>query len=185
MKKFIIDDRIFTVKFSCDTSKCFGACCTLKGAGGAPLLDEEVIRMRRLLPSVMKHLDEKHRQFIKSNGFFEGRKGEYSIKSIDDKECAFVYYDNGIARCSFQKTYFEERNGFPKPISCHLFPIRITGSDRNILKYEEIYECHDALDKGELDGITIFEYLKEPLIREYGKEFYEGLKKRYMEDRTC
>ncbi len=182
MTKFIIDDRIFSVKFSCDVSKCFGACCTLKGAGGAPLLKEEVPRMNKLIETVKGYLSPRHRELLENEGFVEITDGEYGIKSVDDKECVFAYYEEGIAKCSFQRAYYEKRTGFPKPISCHLFPIRIKGQRRNIIRYEELYECQDALDKGETDNITMFEFLEEALVREYGREFFNALKKRYLED---
>lgn len=182
MEKFIIDDRIFSVKFSCDVSKCFGACCTLKGAGGAPLLDEEVSKIKNVLKTVTKHLSERHKDVIQVEGYLEGEKGDYSVKSVDDSECVFAFYEDGIARCAFQKAHAENEIDFPKPISCHLYPIRIQGKKRNIIRYEEMYECQDAIVKGEKEDITVFEFSKSPLIREYGKEFYKGLKKTYMED---
>jgi hypothetical protein len=182
LPKFLIDDRIFSVRFSCDLKKCFGACCTLKGAGGAPLLKEEVSKIGRLVGNVKKHLNERHQEFLEEHGFAEETNEGYTLKSVDDKECVFVYYEEEIARCAFQKSYFEDESDFPKPISCHLFPIRIQGNKRNIIRYEELYECQDALAKGEDEDTTVFEFLKEPLIREYGKEFYKGLKKRYLED---
>lgn len=182
MEKFIIDDRIFSVKFSCDVGKCFGACCTLKGAGGAPLLDDEVIKIKRTVKVSAKYLSKRHREFIETEGFLEGEKGNYSVKSVDDSECVFAYYEEGVARCSFQKAYAENEIDFPKPISCHLYPIRIQGKRRNIIRYEEMYECQDALVKGGEENITVFEFSETPLIREYGKEFYKGLKKTYLED---
>ena len=182
MEKFIIDDRIFSVKFSCDVSKCLGACCTLKGAGGAPLLDEEVTKIKRALKKVIGALSNRHREFIESEGFIEGERENYSIKSVDDSECVFAFYEEGIARCAFQKAFNERVIDFPKPISCHLFPIRIQGRKRNIIRYEELYECQDALLKGEEENISVFEFCEIPLTREYGKEFFKGLKKTYMED---
>ncbi|MBK7160449.1 MAG: DUF3109 family protein [Ignavibacteria bacterium] len=67
-----------------------------------------------------------------------------------------------------------------KPISCHLFPVRIFGRKRKIIRYEELYECIDAIEKGENENLTVFEFAKEPLEREYGKEFYRDLKKKYL-----
>lgn len=182
MSKFLIDDRIFSVKFACDTQKCLGACCTMKGAGGAPLLDEEAVRIKRLVVKVKPFLSEAHREALDADGFLEGRKGEYTLKSVNDSECVFSYYEGNVARCAFQRLCNEGETDFPKPISCHLFPIRIQGRKRNVIRYEELYECRDALDRGEEENITVFEYLKIPLVREYGKEFYNGLKKRYLED---
>ena len=156
MEKYIIDDRIFNVKFSCDVGKCRGACCTLKGAGGAPILDEEVKIIKKNIDIVKKYLH------------------------VNDEECVFSFYEEGIAKCSFQKAFYNEESDFKKPISCHLFPVRISGIKRNILKYEEINECLDALEKGEEENISVFEFAKDSLIREYGIGFYNDLRDKYL-----
>ena len=147
---------------------CKGACCTLKGAGGAPILDEEINIIKKNLKTVKKYLSETNISQIESKGFLEGRKGDYSIMSVDDEQCVFSYYEDEIAKCSFQKAFNNSETKFRKPISCHLFPIRITGKKRNIIRYEEISECEDALIKGQEDNVSIFEFTKDPLIREYG-----------------
>lgn len=179
MEKYIIDDRIFSVKFSCDVQKCKGACCTLKGAGGAPLLNEEVIIIKRNLKRAEKYLSKEHVEVIEREGFLLGEKDDYSINSFEYRECVFAFYENGIAKCSFQQAYINGETDFMKPISCHLFPVRIYGSKRRILRYEELYECSDALVKGEEENITVFEFARESLEREYGKEFYKDLKKKF------
>ena len=175
MEKFILDDRIFSVKFSCDTEKCKGACCTLKGAGGAPVLNEEVQIIKSNLKTVEKYLSDNHTEVIRKEGFLVGEKDDYSINSYDYRECVFAFYENGIAKCSFQKAYYAGETDFMKPISCHLFPVRIYGRKRKIIRYEELYECCDALTKGEEENTTVFEFAQEPLEREYGKEFYKEL----------
>ena len=179
-EKYIIDDRIFSVKFSCDVQKCKGACCTLKGAGGAPILDEEVKIIKQNLEAVKKYLNPVNVFYIETSGFYEGKPGDLEIKSVNDEECIFSYYENEIARCSFQKAFNNIETDFRKPISCHLFPVRISGKRRNVIKYEEINECADALEKGERENVTVFEFAKDPLIREYGKVFYDELKEKYL-----
>ncbi len=180
MDKYIIDDRIFSVKFSCDLGKCKGACCTLKGAGGAPVLDDEISLIRSNLKFAKRYLSEVNINCIESDGFFEGSPGDYSIRSVNDKECVFSFYEDDIAKCSFQKAYNNNETDFRKPISCHLFPVRISGVKRNIIRYEELSECEDALIKGAEENISVFEFVRESLIREYGNEFYEDLKMRYL-----
>lgn len=179
MEKYIIDDRIFNVKFSCDLMKCKGACCTLKGAGGAPLLDSEIPEINSSVKIVRKYLSKENINVIDSSGFLEGNKGDFSLASVNDEECVFAYYDNEIAKCAFEKAFFNGESKFRKPISCHLFPIRIKGTKRNILRYEEISECSDALKKGEEENLTVFEFAKVSLEREYGKEFYSDLNKKF------
>lgn len=180
MEKYIIDDRIFNVKFSCDVGKCKGACCTLKGAGGAPILDEEVKIIKRNIETVKKYLHPVHVYYLETEGFLEGRTGNYSVKSVNDEECVFSFYEDGIAKCSFQKAYFNDETDFMKPISCHLFPVRISGVRRNIIKYEEINECIDALEKGEDENLTVFEFAEASMVREYGIGFYKDLKEKYL-----
>lgn len=180
MEKYIIDDRVFSVKFSCDLGKCKGACCTLKGAGGAPVLNEEVKIIKRNIGIVKKYLSQAHIDIIESEGFLLGEKDDYSINSYNYRECVFSFYENDIAKCSFQKAYNNGETDFIKPISCHLFPVRIYGEKRKIIRYEELYECEDALIKGEEENISVFEFAKEPLERQYGKKLYNELKEKYL-----
>lgn len=177
MEKYIIDDRIFSVKFSCDLGRCKGACCTLKGAGGAPILNEEVAEIKGNLKVAEKYLSEKHKEVLSKEGFLLGRENDYSINCVDDRDCVFSFLEGGIVKCSFQKAFFNGETTFRKPISCHLFPIRISGNKRNIIRYEEIYECEDALIKGENDDVTVFEFAKESLEREFGENFIMNLNK--------
>lgn len=179
MEKYIIDDRIFSVKFSCDINKCKGACCTLKGAGGAPILDEEVRIIKANLKIIKKYLNSENSNLLESEGFLEGTSGNYSIKSVEDADCVFSFVEDGIARCSFQKAFDNNETDFRKPISCHLFPIRVHGIKRNIVKYEEIDECRDALINGNKMNVTVAEFAKEPLIREFGEKFYKDITEKY------
>lgn len=180
MEKFIIDDRIFDVKFSCDLKKCKGACCTLKGAGGAPLLDEEILKVKSCIGEVKKYIDKKNIEVIENEGFYYGKKGDYALNNLNDEDCIFSFSEEGITKCSFQKAFNNNEINFSKPISCHLFPIRIKGKKRNIIRYEEIIECEDALIKGKEEGISIFEFSEESLVREYGKNFYYELKEKFI-----
>ncbi|MEP7145408.1 MAG: DUF3109 family protein [bacterium] len=183
MEKFIIDHRIFSTKFSCDLNQCKGACCTLKGAGGAPILDSEVEIIGQNIKIVKKYLKPENSKLIDMEGFLEGSPGDYSISSIDNEECVFSYFENDIVKCSFQKAFNNGETTFRKPISCHLFPVRVSGEKRNIIKYEELYECHTALKKGEEENVSIFEFTKDSLIREYGEELYEDLRDKFSEKR--
>lgn len=178
LNKYMIDDRIFSVKFSCDLQLCKGACCTIKGTVGAPLLKEEIKKIESILDIVKENLAVVNCSWIDEYGFYEKDGSEYTLIGINNDDCVFSYYDNEVAKCAFQKVYYESRTDFVKPISCHLFPIRINGKKRNILKYEKISECNDALDKGLLEGIPVMKYVKDGIIREYGKHFYYNLEKR-------
>jgi hypothetical protein len=180
LNEYIIDDRIFNVKFSCDLEKCKGACCTLEGTLGAPILEKEVKEIKKAIPFAKKYLTKEHKNVLSEEGFYIEYENELHLNNVNDNDCVFSFYENGVAKCSIQKAYYNGEVKFIKPISCQLFPIRISGKDRNVLRYEKMYECRDALEKGKEDDVTIFEYLKSGLEREYGKEFYKELKERFV-----
>lgn len=144
-------------------------------------MDEEVKTIKKNLDAVKKYLHPLHVFSIETEGFLEGKNGNFSIRSVNDEECIFSFYEDGIAKCSFQKAFYNNETDFKKPISCHLFPVRISGKNRNIIKYEEINECIDALKKGEEENITVFEFARESLVREYGAGFYNDLKEKYLD----
>ena len=178
LDKYFIDERIFNVKFSCNLQMCKGRCCTIKGTIGAPLFEEEIEKIESILKIVKKYLSNVSREWIDKEGFYEKPRNEITMNNVNNDDCVFSYYENGIAKCAFQKAYDEEETNFVKPISCHLFPIRINGKERNVLKYEKIYECENALDKGEAENVLLLSFVKEGLIREYGEEFYNSLEER-------
>ncbi|MCW8817384.1 MAG: DUF3109 family protein, partial [Ignavibacteriaceae bacterium] len=86
--------------------------------------------------------------------------------------CVFVYYENEIAKCSIEKAYLEGKTDFRKPISCHLFPIRISDFGGDVLGFERIDECQPALELGKAENTTVAEFCKDSLSRLYGKEWY-------------
>ncbi|MEO8210432.1 MAG: DUF3109 family protein [bacterium] len=180
MEKFIIDDRIFKIKFSCDLHQCKGACCTLKGASGAPVLNEEILKIKSSLPQVKKYLDKKNLDILENEGFYYGSKNDYALNNVNDEDCVFSFQEDGVTKCSFQKAYNEKEIEFKKPISCHLFPIRIYGSKRNNIRYEEISECEAALSKGTEENISLFEFAEDSLVREFGRNFYNDLKEKFL-----
>ena len=180
LDEYIIDDRIFDVKFSCDLEKCKGACCTLEGTLGAPILEEEIDEIEKTIPFAKKYLTNKHKKILDREEFYLEYEGEYHLNNVNDNDCVFSFYEDGIAKCSIQKAYYNGEVKFIKPISCQLFPIRVSGKGRNILRYEKMYECRDALDKGKEDGVTIFEYVKSGIERGFGKKFYKSLKERFI-----
>ena len=181
LDKYIIDDRIFDVKFSCDLTMCKGACCTIEGTDGAPLLEKEIPIMNKLVPKVLKYLPEKHKDIIARDGFYYKHDNTYAVSTYNDNECVFSFYDEkGVAKCAFQTAYFADEIEFKKPVSCYLFPIRVYGKKRNILRYEKISECSDALDKGVMEDTTVFEFLKQPIVDEFGIDFYKTAKEKFL-----
>ncbi len=177
-----VDPEIANSYFACDVEKCKGACCFMEGDFGAPLLEEEVEIIKDVLPIVKKYLPEKNVKFIEQNGYYEETEVGYSTKCIDKRECVFVYWENGIARCAFEKAFLRGEISFRKPISCHLFPLRnyslngaLIGGD--VLKYVKISECKPAVKKGEREKIKLYEFLKPAIVRYFGQEWFNKMEK--------
>jgi Protein of unknown function (DUF3109) len=181
MKELIVIDDVTVEsslvgrKFACDLLKCKGACCSLPGGRGAPLQDSEIPEIESALPEVLPLLSEEKRRSIEKHGFYEGPRGDYATTCIDDQDCVFVYRDNGIAKCAIEKSFNDGKISFRKPISCHLYPIRVGKFGGDILRYHELSECNPAVKKGESDNVEVLEFLKSPLTRLYGEEWYSKL----------
>lgn len=169
----IVDDYIAYVKFTCDLNACKGGCCTIPGGRGAPLLDEEVAEIQRALPVVKKYLSPIHRQAVEIDGGIEGTIGNYTTSCIENKDCTFVYYDGAIARCVFEKAYFNDELKWQKPLSCHLFPVRILNFGGDVMRYEKLADCKPALVKGTAESIPLYKFLKDAIVRTYGLKWYE------------
>ncbi len=172
----LVDARIASTTFACDLAACRGACCTMPGGRGAPLADAEEAAIEAATPAALEYLSERNRSVIRSLGSVEGRRGNLATRCIDNRDCVFVYYDGEVAKCSLERAYFDGHSTFRKPLSCHLFPIRIEelfGGE--VLRYERIPECRDALARGRRDGVPLYVFLKDPLVRAFGEAFYEEL----------
>lgn len=172
-----VNTEIAETPFVCDLIKCKGACCTLESSYGAPLKKEEIGKIDGILNEVLYYLPEISREEIDENGYYEEKDGELYIRSIDNKECVFVHFQNGIAKCSIEKAFNEGKTNFKKPISCHLFPIRNSNFGGDVLRYEKIDECEPALEKGASENVTIAEFCEEPLQRNFGKKWYSEFTK--------
>lgn len=177
----IINREIFETKFACDLGKCKGACCTLESEYGAPLLAEEIPLMEAALPEALAYLPEEHRAAIAKGGFHENKDGELVTRSVNNRSCVLVYFDNGIAKCALERAYFDGKTKFRKPISCHLFPIRIGDFMGEVLRYEKFHECAPALERGKQEETTVFEFCRDALERKYSKEWYVRLTKSIQE----
>ena len=173
-----IDDRILELKFSCDLSVCKGACCTVEGTLGAPLKREELPLIEMNIETAKKYLTSENKDVIEKEGYYVEYDGKLWMNNVNDNDCVFSYYEGDIAKCSFQKAYNNGEISFKKPISCELFPIRVYGENGNDLRYEKSYFCEEALEAGKVKNTTIFEFVKDALIRAFGVEFYnENIKK--------
>jgi hypothetical protein len=175
-------DEIAGVRFVCDLARCKGACCTMPGARGAPLRERELVEIEKAYPTVRKYLSFRHKDAIEERGLVQGRKGDYTTQVVQNQACVFALFEEGIAKCAFEKAYLNNEIGWRKPISCHLFPIRVTPGVPDLLRFESIAECKPAIERGSSDNLWLSEFLRDSLTRVYGETWYEEFKK-YCETR--
>jgi hypothetical protein len=173
----IISFDVFEKQFVCDLNACKGACC-IEGDAGAPLTEEELPILPEIYDKVKPYMREEGIQEIENQGFnvIDG-DGDYTTPLVNNKECAFVNFDtDGTAKCSIEQAYNDGKIDFKKPISCHLFPIRIKEyRDFDAVNYEAIKICEPACKCGAQLEVPVFRFLKEPLIRLYGEQWYNDL----------
>jgi len=166
-----IDPTVPSLRFRCDVVRCKGACCTIPGGRGAPLLDSEIDEIGKALPAVSNHLSPEHREAISAQGFFEGIPGSYFTTCIGREACVFVIQENGIAKCGLEYAYLRGETSWRKPLSCHLFPIRIDRGRQERIRFEYLADCEPAYDHGATTGTYLSDFLGEALTRVYGKEW--------------
>lgn len=176
----LISDDILKEEFICNLEKCKGGCC-VDGDAGAPLENEELKEIKKAFSEVESELSDEAKREIKRVGIYDHDDDfGYVTPAVNGGICVYGYNDeNGVVKCLFEKAYNEGRISFKKPISCHLFPIRITKNENFIaLNYEPRETlCAPACKLGKNHGVKVYQFLKEPLIRKYGEGFYEALDK--------
>jgi len=173
----IVSLDILEKKFLCDLLKCKGACC-VEGDSGAPVTAEEVKAIQEAYPEVSLNLAESHREEIRKQGFaVVDLDGDLVTPLVDNKQCVYTYEENSILKCGIEKAFLDGKINFRKPVSCHLFPIRITEYKRfDAVNYQQIDICKPGRQCGKSQQLPLYVFLKEPLIRKYGEEWYEQLK---------
>lgn len=174
----LVSDDLVDAPFCCNLNACHGACC-VQGEAGAPLEPEERVDLEEILPAVRRDLRLEALRVIDEDGVWEEvGKGQYATTCVDGAECVFVTYDGPVAKCAIQKAYIEGRVGFPKPISCHLFPVRVESlGEFDALNYERVSHCTPAVRSGRRHGVALYDFLREPLIRKYGEAWYLAFRK--------
>ena len=181
-EKPLIGDDIASIRFACDLARCKGACCTMPGSRGAPLREEELEEIEKAYPSVRKYLSFRHKDTIEERGLVQGRKGDYTTQVVQNQACVFAFFEGEIAKCAFEKAFQNNEIVWRKPISCHLFPIRIGPGIPERLRFESIAECQPALERGANEGIWLSEFLRDSLTRAFEENWYEEFHK-YCETR--
>ncbi len=173
----LLDREIFSKQFVCNLSACKGACC-IEGDAGAPLEIDE----KKIIEENLKEITP----FMRKEGILKVEKDGVSYKDIDgeevtslinEKECAFVFFDEtNTAKCAIEKANREGKIDFIKPISCHLYPIRVKKLKfYEALQYNRWDICSPACELGEELAVPVYKFLKEPLERKYGEDFYNKL----------
>ncbi len=170
----LLSDDIFEAQFICDLCKCKGQCC-VDGESGAPLTREEHDQIQAILPEIWDDLSPKAQELISEQGIsYTDTDGELVTSIVNGEECVFTYYDeNGICKCAIDTAYREGRIAVQKPISCHLYPIRLTDyADYTAVNYHQWSICRPAVKLGRKEGVPLYRFLREPLIRRFGEEWY-------------
>jgi hypothetical protein len=163
-------------KFRCDLPKCLGNCCRY-GDSGAPLQDDEARILEEIWPSVRNYLRTEGVQAIEAQGTsITDHENDRVTPLINNEECAYAIMDGLIYMCGIERAWSEKAISFQKPLSCHLFPVRMKKfSGFTAVNYEEIAICSSARELGSSEGKYVYEFLKEPLIRALGEETYKEL----------
>ncbi|MBE6195523.1 MAG: DUF3109 family protein [Rikenellaceae bacterium] len=177
-----IDDKIVSTDllkecFACDLGQCKGICC-VEGNAGAPLEMEEVDILEEEFSNYRPYMTEAGIKAIEEQGFMViDCDGDYTTPLIDDAECAYSFEENDITFCAIEKAWREGKCSFQKPISCHLYPIRVAQFSNGTvgLNYHRWSVCRSAVECGKKLGIPVYKALKEPIIRRFGEAFYNQL----------
>jgi len=179
IQNVLLSDDIPFVKFACDLHRCKGACCVV-GDAGAPVTREEIPILRKAYRELKDELRERARDVAENEGIIkDSSTDDPEINCTDGAECIFVRYnENGVATCAIQQAYDEGRFPWMKPLSCHLFPLRVqTIGGMDFVNYQYIPSlCSAACKRGRKEDIYLSDFLKDALIRRYGHEWYDEFK---------
>lgn len=175
----IVSFDVFREKFLCDLQDCRGACC-IEGDAGAPVEPEEAEKLKDLLSVVWNDLSEEAKKVIERQGVtYVDEEGDLVTSIVNGKDCVFTCYDEkGCCYCAIEKAYREGRCDFYKPISCHLYPIRVGDYGAyKALNYHKWDVCKAAVLLGEKKNMPVYKFLKEPLVRRFGESWYRELER--------
>lgn len=177
--KTIVSEEIIEKDFVCNLSACKGACC-VDGDSGAPLEKEEVEILQNIYPKIKPFLRQEGLQIIEKQGIFITiEEGESETPLIDGADCAYVNFDDkGIALCAIEEAYNQGEITWRKPVSCHLYPVRVKDySEFSAVNYHKWHICDDACTLGKELQVPIYKFVKDALIRKFGEDWYMELEK--------
>jgi hypothetical protein len=170
----LCSEEVFTHAFVCDLGKCQGACC-VQGDAGAPLRDEELLVLDRIRPALEPFLRPEGLAALAEQGnYVRDSDGEWVTPLVAGKECAYVVFKGGTSFCGIETAHRAGAVDWPKPLSCHLYPIRVTSYKAyDALNVDHWKVCEPACSLGKALNVPVFRFLKNSLIRAYGTEWYE------------
>lgn len=177
-----IDDVVVSLdvireKFICNLDACKGICC-IEGDAGAPVEQEEIAQLEAVLPVVWDDLSAEAQAVIGQQGVvYADEDGDMVTSIVNGKDCVFTCYDEkGYCFCAIEKAYREGKVDFYKPVSCHLYPIRVGDyGPYKGLNYHRWNVCKAAELLGRKENVAVYQFLKEPLIRRFGAAWYQEL----------
>ncbi len=175
--KTIVSEEIIENDFVCNLTACKGACC-IDGDAGAPLEEIETQELVNTYQDVKPYLRQEGIDAIESQGaFVKGEDGEWETPLVNGSECAYVIFSkDGKAKCGIEKAYNEGATSFKKPVSCHLYPIRVKEyTELTAVNYHKWEICDPACALGEELKVPVYKFVKEALIRKFGAAWYQEL----------
>lgn len=182
----LVSSDILTEYFCCDLAKCKGVCC-IEGDAGAPVTLDEVTQIEDNLDSVRQDMSIPAQLVVEAQGVaYNDQEGDLVTSIVNGKDCVFTCYDDvkisdetvkNCCLCVFEKAFRTGKIKWQKPISCALYPIRedTLSNGLTALAYHRWHICKDAVSKGRAEKIYVYQFLKEPLVRRFGEEWYEAL----------
>lgn len=173
----IVSEDVVEKQFVCNLNACKGACC-VSGDSGAPLDFDETIKLEQIYDKVKPYMTQRGIEAVEKFGkYMIDSDGEFVTPLVDgNKECAYTIFENGFALCGIEKAYRDGKIDYYKPISCHLYPIRITKhKDYDAVNYNKWNICAPACSNGKKLGVSVHQFLKPALIRKYGENWFNQL----------
>lgn len=175
----IISEEILEQDFVCNLSACKGACC-IDGNAGAPLEDKETEILVDIYSDIKSFLRPEGKEVIEKHGaFVKGDDGEWETPLVNNSECAYVVFDEKeVAKCALEEAYNQGVTKWKKPVSCHMYPVRVREyTELTAVNYHKWEICDPACSLGAELKVPIYKFVKESLIRKFGEEWYAELEK--------
>ncbi len=174
----LVSNEVVEEQFICDLEKCKGGCC-VDGDAGAPLEKAELLELKSVYNAVLPYLSEESKIILDKEGkYVYDKEFGWVTPTLSNGMCAYGMVDKkGIVKCGIEQAFNDGKISWKKPISCHLFPVRIKKTKRGeVVNYEPREDlCAPACALGKKLKLPVYQFLKEPLIRKFGKDFYEAL----------